>query len=64
MTISIDGTLEIDQHRGVIYFHANEGYTLLRICSLPKPIPAPIVQDEEGLVLSPGNARYNPHAGM
>ncbi len=38
-----DGTLEIDHARGVIYFHAGSGQgaapTVLRICSLPKPIP-------------------------
>jgi hypothetical protein len=37
------GQLEIDHDRGVIYFHAATGKlagaTLLRICSLPKPIP-------------------------
>jgi hypothetical protein len=32
--------LEIDHERGVIYVHCNKtGRTLLRICSLPKPIP-------------------------
>ncbi len=50
MTIQIDGQLEIDQERGVIYFHsAITGTTLLRICSLPKPIPDPrwIIEDGE-----------------
>lgn len=37
--MSIEGTLEIDHERGVIYFHSNKGETLLRICRLPKPIP-------------------------
>lgn len=42
MSIIIDGQLEIDQERGVIYFHNNEtGMTLFRICRLPKPIPDP-----------------------
>lgn len=42
MTIQIEGILEIDQDRGVIYFHSNEtGHSPLRICSLPKPIPNP-----------------------
>lgn len=42
MTIRIDGELEIDQERGVIYFHsAMTGTTVLRICQLPKPIPDP-----------------------
>jgi len=41
------GTLEIDHDRGVIYFHCRDEeqsqrlgtVTMLRICSLPKPIP-------------------------
>ena len=42
MTITIDGQLEIDQDRGVIYFHSfNTGITALRICQLPTPIPDP-----------------------
>ena len=40
-TTEIRGTLEIDHARGVIYFHTDEGYTALRICSLPKPVPTP-----------------------
>jgi len=43
---TIPGTLEIDHDRGVIYFHVDTSLikemklvTLLRICSLPKPIP-------------------------
>ena len=40
MTTKIEGQLEIDHKRGVIYFHSNEsGFTHLRICNLPKPIP-------------------------
>ena len=36
MTSQIEGTLEIDHERGVIYFHRKDtGSTLLRICSLP-----------------------------
>ena len=36
------GELEIDEDRGVIYFHHNEtGRSLLRICRLPSPIPNP-----------------------
>ena len=39
-----DAVLEIDPKRGVIYVHSKEtGTTLLRICSLPKPIPDPTV---------------------
>jgi len=41
MTIEIPGTLEVDPARGVIYFHNAEGRTILRICSLPKPLIAP-----------------------
>lgn len=42
MTILIEGKLEIDQQRGVIYFHSKiTGHSALRICSLPKPIPDP-----------------------
>lgn len=40
-TLEIEGTLEIDQDRGVIYFHTKEGITLMRMCSLPTPIPDP-----------------------
>jgi hypothetical protein len=43
MTHKYNGQLEIDSNRGVIYFHSVHGVTLLRICSLPKPIPKPIV---------------------
>lgn len=35
----ITGVLEIDHYRGVIYFHNLHGMTVLRICSLPKPVP-------------------------
>lgn len=43
----IDGQLEIDHKRGVIYFHASNKkwinkfriLTVLRICQLPVPIP-------------------------
>ena len=38
-TIHLEGILQIDTTRGVIYFHTNEGLTALRICSLPTPIP-------------------------
>lgn len=40
MTTVYDAQLEIDAARGVIYVHCKKtGRTLLRICSLPKPIP-------------------------
>ena len=46
MTTKIDGQLEIDHDRGVIYFHVNKEYaerhkviTLLRVCKIPAPIP-------------------------
>ncbi len=36
-TIKIQGELELDFQRGVIYFHSSEnGQTILRICKLPK----------------------------
>lgn len=38
-TQKIEGQLEIDHDRGVIYFHANKGYTALRIGGLPQCIP-------------------------
>jgi len=34
VTQKINGQLEVDSDRGVIYFHANSGKTLLRICGL------------------------------
>jgi hypothetical protein len=47
MTVEMNGKLEIDAERGVIYFHATDpkvveklGFvTVLRICRLPTPIP-------------------------
>lgn len=40
MVIKMKGELEIDEERGVIYFHATEtGDTKLRIGMLPAPIP-------------------------
>lgn len=37
-----DVLMEIDAQRGVIYVHdKTTGATLLRLCSLPKPIPNP-----------------------
>lgn len=36
----VEGVLEVDHDRGVIYFHSAEtGWTVLRICRLPKPVP-------------------------
>lgn len=40
-TTEINGVLEIDHARGVVYFHAEDGWTALRICSLPTQIPTP-----------------------
>jgi hypothetical protein len=38
MTLKIDGQLEIDVARGVLYFHSGEnGSTVLRICGLEFP---------------------------
>jgi len=47
-TIKIEGQLEIDTTRGVIYFHCSDERdamrlgtaTPLRLCNLPAPIPA------------------------
>lgn len=40
--IQIQGVLEIDEERGVVYFHSTDtGHTALRICSLPKPVRNP-----------------------
>lgn len=47
MTTRLNGELEIDHDRGVIYFHCYDFDTVdrmgtvtpLRICGLPKPIP-------------------------
>jgi len=51
MKTYIQGELEIDHDRGVIYFHCSDSefvkkanvVTALRICRLPTPIPA--IQD-------------------
>jgi len=40
-TTRIIGHLEIDHERGVIYFHNTEGYTTLRLCNVPTPVPEP-----------------------
>jgi hypothetical protein len=42
MVTKIDNCqLEIDHDRGVIYVHHPDGFTAIRICSLPRPIPEP-----------------------
>ena len=45
--VCIDGQLEIDTRRGVLYFHAAEGKlrgaSVLRICGLPKPLPRKVI---------------------
>lgn len=38
-TKQFQGVLEVDTDRGVIYFHHETGTTLLRLSSLPTPIP-------------------------
>lgn len=43
-TFKFEGQLEIDQRRGVIYFHDENGVTLLRICRLPIPVPSPKIE--------------------
>jgi hypothetical protein len=48
------GQLQIDENRGVIYFHLTDPkeieylgmVTILRICNLPKPIPVPQNKDD------------------
>lgn len=42
----IEGQLEIDHNRGVIYFHCNPDYarergvvTMIRVCGLATPVP-------------------------
>lgn len=41
MMTALDAQFVIDHARGVIYVHCKKtGRTLLRICSLPKPVPA------------------------
>lgn len=42
MSFKISGELEIHDLTGVIYFHSNDGKTLLRIQNLPIPITKPI----------------------
>lgn len=37
MTYKQAGEIEIDLHRGVVYFHSATGITLLRICGLDFP---------------------------
>lgn len=47
MKTTLQGTLEIDHDRGVVYFHLDEAasvaelgvHTVLRIQGLPRPIP-------------------------
>jgi hypothetical protein len=36
MSITIEGQLEIDHVRGVIYFHGESGRTIMRIGGLPE----------------------------
>lgn len=53
-TLKFEGQLEIDQQRGVIYFHSAEaptgGATLLRINRLPTPIPNPLLHPGVGIL--------------
>lgn len=46
----IGGTLEIDEKRGVIYFHDANGLTVLRVCRLPNPIPDPYENNGDTLL--------------
>lgn len=38
MNTKIDGQLEIDINRGVVYFHSKDGITKMRIQGLPYPM--------------------------
>lgn len=50
-TQTFEGQLEIDNERGVIYFHDNAtGGTKLRICNLPTPIPVNAALDITHLI--------------
>lgn len=67
MSKMIEGVLEIDKERGVIYFHSTDdttyGVTILRICRLPKPIPANVQID----ITHMHGASYDPmlkHGGV
>ena len=40
-TRTIPGELEIDINRGVIYFHTNAGYTVLRMQNVPGEMTNP-----------------------
>ncbi|MDP2665488.1 MAG: hypothetical protein Q8P23_02495 [bacterium] len=55
MTIKFEGELEIDQARGVIYFHDELGITLLRISRLPTPIPSPKTEKPDVKVVPLGD---------
>lgn len=37
----VKGTLTVDHQRGVVYFHAEGGFCMLRVEGLPTPIPDP-----------------------
>ena len=68
-TIQIQGALEIDQDRGVIYFHSlKTGHSPLRICSLPTPIPNPseygMQLDVTHVVGASWNEKQVPHSGL
>ena len=45
MTQMIEGVLELDLERGVLYFHSSEGRTVLRVCRLPKVNEPPVAID-------------------
>lgn len=56
-TTRIRGKLEIDHDRGVLYFHADTGWSALRICQLPAPIMVPHPGEPIDLVFA-GTANY------
>ena len=56
ITTRLHGELEIDHERGVIYFHHEVGYTVLRIQGIPVPIPS---YDNDNKVIGMSLLDYN-----
>lgn len=54
-------TLEIDSFRGVIYVHSPEGFTTLRICGCPTPIPKPTPTAMLDITLELGRKLFSWH---
>lgn len=53
MTYRQAGEIEIDMHRGVVYFHSATGITTLRICGLSFPIDYDPQKDQMDITLRP-----------